>query len=68
MDCSLPGSSIHEIFQARVLEGGAIEALSALVYFKTATFLLALQEASTENLVKLHKSGNHFYAWVLLEF
>ena len=24
MDCSLPGSSIHAIFQARVLEWGAI--------------------------------------------
>ena len=24
MDCSFPGSSIHEIFQARVLEWGAI--------------------------------------------
>jgi len=23
MDCSLPGSSVHEIFQARVLEWGA---------------------------------------------
>ena len=23
-DCSLPGSSVHEIFQARVLEWGAI--------------------------------------------
>ena len=29
MDCSLPGSSIHGIFQARVLELGAI-ALSEL--------------------------------------
>ena len=29
MDCSLPGSSVHEIFQARVLEWGAI-ALSFL--------------------------------------
>ena len=28
MDCSLPGSSVHGIFQARVLEWGAI-ALSA---------------------------------------
>ena len=27
MDCSLPGSSIHGIFQARVLEWGAISAL-----------------------------------------
>ena len=25
MDCSLPGSSVHEIFQARVLEWGAIQ-------------------------------------------
>jgi len=24
MDCSLPGSSVHGIFQARVLKGGAI--------------------------------------------
>ena len=27
MDCSLPGSSIHGIFQARVLEWGAIDIL-----------------------------------------
>ena len=27
MDCSLPGSSIHGIFQARVLEWGAIAAI-----------------------------------------
>ena len=25
MDCSLPGSSVHGIFQTRVLEWGAIE-------------------------------------------
>ena len=31
MDCSLPGSSIHGIFQARVLEWGAI-AFSQTVY------------------------------------
>ena len=31
MDCSLPGSSIHGIFQARVLEWGAI-AFSNIVY------------------------------------
>src|SRR5574337_311478 len=28
MDCSLPGSSVHGIFQARVLEWGAMEAAS----------------------------------------
>ena len=34
MDCSLPGSSIHGIFQARVLEWGAIalsEVKSAII-------------------------------------
>ena len=34
MDCSLPGSSVHGIFQARVLEWGAITFSNALcVYF-----------------------------------
>ena len=31
MDCSLPGSSIHSIFQARVLEWGAIAFSSRLI-------------------------------------
>ena len=31
MDCNLPGSSVHGIFQARVLEWGAI-AFSQLIY------------------------------------
>ena len=30
MDCSLPGSSIHGIFQARILEWGAIAFSKAL--------------------------------------
>ena len=37
MDCSLPGSSVHGIFQARVLEWGAIAfsytVLVNLIYF-----------------------------------
>ena len=34
MDCSLPGSSIHEIFQARVLEWGAIAfSFSELLFY-----------------------------------
>ena len=32
MDCSLPGSSIHGIFQARVLEWGAIAFSEKEVY------------------------------------
>ena len=32
MDCSLPGSSVHEIFQARVLEWGAIAFSAPSIY------------------------------------
>ena len=38
MDCSLPGPSVHGIFQARVLEWGAIafsEVITALVQILT---------------------------------
>ena len=38
MDCSLPGSSTHGIFQARVLEWGAIAfSISKLVWPKPVT-------------------------------
>ena len=33
MDCSLPGSSVHGIFQARVLEWGAIAFSEKNIYF-----------------------------------
>ena len=33
MDCNLPGSSVHGIFQARVLKWGAI-VFSILTYYK----------------------------------
>ena len=33
MDCSLPGSSIHGIFQARVLEWSAISYMSVILLF-----------------------------------
>ena len=33
MDCSPPGSSIHGIFQARVLEWGAIAFSESLLYW-----------------------------------
>ena len=32
MDCSLPGSSVHGIFQARVLEWGAIRSIQFLSF------------------------------------
>ena len=44
MDCSLPGSSIHGIFQARVLEWGAIAFYLVPIYTKTQinTFIYLL--------------------------
>ena len=50
MDCSPPGSSVHGIFQARVLEWGAI-AFSALV------MLGACKRAPEHHLVSIHSSG-----------
>ena len=43
MDCSLPGSSIHGIFQARVLEWGAIAfSISILILSKLFFYILCL--------------------------
>ena len=39
MDCSLPGSSAHGIFQARVLEWGAIVCKDLDVYPKAKTVI-----------------------------
>ena len=44
MDCSSPGSSVHGIFQARVLEWGAIAFSTENVYF-ILKHLLMLKEA-----------------------
>ena len=45
IDCSLPGSSVHGIFQARVLEWGAI-AFSEKVAWPLANFMLIFAELS----------------------
>ena len=45
MDCSLPGSSIHGIFQARILEWGAI-ASSEISY--TDTYIWNLRDGTDE--------------------
>ena len=46
MDCSLPGSSIHGIFQARVLEWGAIAFPNNIYYTyanPSSNFLLSFE-------------------------
>ena len=51
MDCSLPGSSVHGIFQARVLEWGAI-AFSGKMHYSPEN---QSYQPSEDNLPKLYK-------------
>jgi len=50
MDCSLPGSSVHGIFQARVLEWGAIAFSTELPYDPTIP-LLGIYLRKTKSLI-----------------
>ena len=42
MDCSLPGSSVHGIFQAKVLEWGAIAFSDVYVYIQSMVAIIIL--------------------------
>ena len=53
MVCSLPGSSVHGIFQARVLEWGAI---AFTVVNNQTSFLASFHET---------QHNPHFYRWKL---
>ena len=55
MDCSPPGSSVHGIFQARVLEWGAIAFMLPLVLFFFLKFALATFVVPYELSVIIHK-------------
>ena len=48
MDCSLPGSSIHGIFQARVLEWGAIAFSGVIAYSRCFFFFFGTKPLYTE--------------------
>ena len=50
MNCSLPGSSIHGIFQARVLEWGAIAFSPLCMYLKIIKNICA-QKTFTQSMV-----------------
>ena len=52
MDCSLPGSSVHGIFQARVLEWAAIAfsvVVVRLVFFTSSVFASRVVYMPKEN-------------------
>ena len=63
MDCSLPGSSIHGIFQARVLEWAAIAFSKPSAYF-----LIKSHEVELQGLFRTHHfaSTNHILLQPLL--
>ena len=56
MDCSLPGSSVHEIFQARVLEWGAIAFSILGNYLILFTLKGSISEKLTHGTIKLMNS------------
>ena len=67
MDCSLPGSSVHGIFQARVLEWGAIafsNDCSGLPITTLPFFLLGV--STTCNETQVLTEGNPPTSWHLL--
>ena len=64
MDCSLPGSSIHGIFQARVLEWGAIAFSINSLTIVNSWPIMKLQRNSRKSIgyLLLHSAVN--IAWV----
>ena len=66
MDCSLPGSSIHGIFQANVLEWGAIAFYSnqnSMVLAQKHTHRLTEQNRQPMNLSKLWETVKDRGGW-----
>ena len=59
MDCHLPGSSVHGIFQARVLEWGAIafsrEGAKTSLYW---VWIQTVPAGSVKTLASVHEAGD----------
>ena len=60
MDCSPPGSSIHGIFQARVLEWGAI-AFSELMFWRALNSRLSRVSEYSNRVRKLRNTSSVFW-------
>ena len=65
MDCSLPGSSVHGIFQARVLEWGAIafSENSAIALPFLECHIDGFIQYVTFPLINMHLRSTHVFAW-----
>ena len=62
MDCSLPGSSVHGIFQARVLEWGAIPLPSPLYYLLKLKIHLLAEAIQQKKRSLFNRASGHPYA------
>ena len=51
MDCSLPGSSVHGIFQARVLEWGVIAFSVISMTITLVKITISFHQTTSDNLV-----------------
>ena len=54
MDCSLPGSSVHGIFQARVLEWGATAFSDMYIYIYIHTYIYIYIYTHTHTYIHTH--------------
>ena len=68
MDCSLPGSSVHSIFQARVLEWGAIafSAIHCLPIFKNFLSDMIVFSWCTSIIIQVDIDNFLYYSPLLL--
>ena len=64
MDCSLPGSSIHVIFQARVLEWGAIAFSKLWLYGPLLEKSLIFNMLSSFAIAFLPRSNSLLISWL----
>ena len=66
MDCSLPGSSVHGIFQARVLEWGAIAFSDNTLYLDTNMIDFFKMDWLTKPFNQLYVQALAMYTYVQL--